>query len=132
VPACIVAGTFTVSTIVFLSYKRVNMKAVEIIVIPVADQQKAKEFYLKLGFEVMAEAPADHGHTWLQMGLPGQPTSIALMHFHGIIIETADMEGEIEQLKGKGIEVGKIDKQPWGRFAWLKDLDGNGLCLHTK
>jgi predicted enzyme related to lactoylglutathione lyase len=108
------------------------MKAVEIIMLPVADQQAAKTFYLKLGFQVIVEAPADHGETWIQMGLPGQPTSIALMKFHGIIIETADIEQEIAVLAAKGIEVGKVDVQPWGKFAWLKDVDGNRLCLHQK
>jgi len=108
------------------------MKATEIIMVPVKDRQKAKEFYLQLGFEVLVEAPAPHGETWIQMGLPGDTTSISLSNFQGIIYETADIEKEIAQLKKKGIEVGKIDDLPWGRFAWLKDLDGNGLCLHQK
>lgn len=108
------------------------MKSIEIIILPVKDQQKAKAFYLKLGFQVVIEAPADHGQTWIQLALPNQPTSIAIMAFHGIILETDDIEKEIQVLKEKGIEVGKIDNQPWGRFAWLKDVDGNGLCLHQK
>jgi catechol 2,3-dioxygenase-like lactoylglutathione lyase family enzyme len=108
------------------------MKAIEIITIPVADQQAAKAFYMKLGFQVIAEAPMEHGQTWVQLGLPGQPTSIALLKFHGIICETSDIEKEIGELKTKGIDVGKIDNTPWGRFAWLKDTDGNGLCLHEK
>jgi len=108
------------------------MKAIEIIIIPVSDQQKAKAFYLKLGFQVIVEAPADHGQTWIQMGLPNQPGSIALMTFHGIILETDDIEQEIKALEAKGIEVGKVDVQPWGKFAWFKDPAGNGLCLHEK
>jgi predicted lactoylglutathione lyase len=43
------------------------MKAIEIIMIPVTDQQKSKDFYLKLGFEVIIEAPAAqdrHGFKW--------------------------------------------------------------------
>ena len=108
------------------------MTNIEIIILPVADQQKAKEFYLSIGFQVIVEAPADQGQTWVQMGLPGQPTSIALMKFHGIIMETKDIEKEIKELNAKGIEVGKVDQQPWGKFAWFKDLDGHGLCLHEK
>lgn len=109
------------------------MKAIEIIMLPVKDQQAARAFYAKLGFVVVAEAPADHGQTWLQMALPGDPaTSIALMGFHGIIVTTDDIEKELAELKAKGIEAGKIDQTPWGRFAWLKDLDGNQLCLHQK
>ncbi|HWB27001.1 MAG TPA: VOC family protein [Chitinophagaceae bacterium] len=108
------------------------MKAIEIIMLPVADQQKAKEYYLKLGFEVIAEAPMGEDKMWLQLGLPGQSTSIALMNFHGVILEVGDVEQEINELKEKGIETGKIDDTPWGRFVWLKDVDGNGICLHQK
>jgi predicted lactoylglutathione lyase len=31
------------------------MKAMEIIMLPVKDRQKAKEFYLKLGFQIVIE-----------------------------------------------------------------------------
>lgn len=108
------------------------MKSVEIIMLPVKDRQTAKEFYLKLGFKVIIEAPAAHGETWIQMGLPDGSATISLSGFNGIICETDDIEKEIKMLNAKGIEVGKIDNTPWGRFAWLKDLDGNSLCLHEK
>ncbi|MBL7763951.1 MAG: VOC family protein [Chitinophagaceae bacterium] len=108
------------------------MKTIEIVTLPVADQQKAKEFYIQLGFQVIVESPMGNGETWLQMGLPNQTTSIALMKFHGIICETSDIAKETQDLKSKGIEVGKIDDTPWGKFAWLKDPDGNGICLHQR
>jgi len=37
------------------------MKSISIISIPVTDQQAAKEFYLKLGFKLLVEAPFDKG-----------------------------------------------------------------------
>ena len=108
------------------------MKSVEIIMLPVKDRQKAKEFYVKLGFKAVVEAPAAHGETWIQMGLPGGNTTISLANFQGVICETENMEKEIEILNAKGIEVGKIDNTPWGKFAWLKDQDGNSFGLHQK
>ena len=108
------------------------MKAIEIIMLPVKDRQQAKEFYLKLGFEVRIEAPDPHGETWIQLGLPGSETTISLAGFAGIICETDDIAAEIAALNEKGIEVGNIDSTPWGKFAWLKDPDGNSLCLHQK
>ncbi len=108
------------------------MKAVEILMIPVQDRQKAKEFYMKLGFNVLVEATDPHGDAWIQLGLPGGGTTISLASFQGIICETEDIEKEIAALKAQHIEVGKIDATPWGKFAWLKDLDGNSLCLHEK
>lgn len=108
------------------------MNTVEIIMTPVTDRQKAKAFYLKLGFQVIVEAPDPHGETWIQMGLPDGSASISLASFHAIICDTPDMEKDIRELKTKGIEVGKIDSTPWGKFAWMKDPDGNSLCLHQK
>jgi catechol 2,3-dioxygenase-like lactoylglutathione lyase family enzyme len=108
------------------------MKSVEIIMIPVKDRQQAKAFYLKLGFEVIVEATDPHGDAWIQMGLPNSNTTISLASFQGIICETDDIETEMKTLQTNGIEVGKIDETPWGKFAWLKDLDGNSLCLHQK
>ena len=108
------------------------MRALEIIMVPVKDQQKAKAFYLKLGLRVLVEAPAAHGETWIQMGLADGNISISLANFQGIIFETNDIEQEIRELRQKGLETGKIDDTPWGRFAWLKDPDGNSLCLHQK
>lgn len=108
------------------------MKAIDIIMLPVKDRQKAKAFYLKLGFEIVFEATDPHGEDWIQMGFPGSDTTVSLAGFQGLICLTDDIEKEIEQLKREGIEVGKIDDTPWGRFAWLKDLDGNSLCLRQK
>lgn len=108
------------------------MKSIEIIMMPVKDRQKAKQFYLKLGFQVLVEAPDPHGETWIQMGLPNASTGISLAGFQGFILETDNIEKEIEELTGKGIEVGKIDDTPWGKFAWFKDIDGNSLCLRQK
>lgn len=131
------------------------MKTLEVISIPVSDQEQSKEFYLKLGFQVLVEAPMGNGQTWVQLGLPNQATSISLVSWwpykevemsvgslQGIILETDDIEKEVQELKTKGIEVvkigpkglelGKIDNTPWGKFAHLIDPDGNGLSIHQK
>jgi predicted enzyme related to lactoylglutathione lyase len=108
------------------------MRSVEVIMLPIKDRQKAKEFYLKLGFQIVIEAIDPHGEPWIQMGLPDGNTTISLAGFHALICETDDIEQEIKELKEKGIDVGNIDDTPFGKFAWLKDLDGNGVCLHQK
>ncbi|HWB94468.1 MAG TPA: VOC family protein [Puia sp.] len=108
------------------------MKSVEIIMVPVADQQKAKAFYLNLGFHIVAEAPMGNGETWLQLGLPNGDTTISLAKFQGIILETDDIAKETARLAAGGVKVGNIDDTPWGKFMWLKDDDGNSICLHQK
>ena len=117
------------------------MKAIQIVSVPVTDQQKSKEFYSKLGFELIVESPMGNGQTWLQMGIPNQTTSITLVNWfaemqagsmQGLVCGTDDIEKEVEELKGKGIEIAKIDPTPWGRFANIKDPDGNLLILHQE
>ena len=100
--------------------------------VPVADQQKAKAFYVNLGFKVIVEAPMGNGETWLQLGLPNGETTISLAKYSGVILETDNIVKETERLAASGVAVGKIDDTPWGKFMWLKDEDGNGLCLHQK
>jgi catechol 2,3-dioxygenase-like lactoylglutathione lyase family enzyme len=125
-------ATRFVKSLEIININKTSMKAVDIIMVPVKDRQAAKEFYVKLGFKVLVEAPDPHGEPWIQLGLPNSNTSISLASFQGIICETDNIESELKTLKAKGIEVGKIDDTPWGKFAWLKDLDGNSLCLHEK
>ena len=118
------------------------MKAITIISIPVTDQQAAKQFYLNLGFNLITEAPFAPGQNWVQLALPGQEaTSITLTTWfpelvpgsiRGFVIQVDNMADEIKDLNAKGIEVGKIDETPWGKFAPVKDPDGNTWSLHEE
>ena len=50
----------------------------------------------------------------------------------GLVIKTDNLDKDIADLKAKGLEVGDVDTTPWGRFATVKDPDGNALSLHAK
>lgn len=118
------------------------MKAITIISIPVTDQQAAKRFYLDLGFNLLVEGPFGPGQNWIQLALPGQEAlSITLVTWfaeltpgsiRGFVIKVDKMADEIKALHAKGIEVGKIDETPWGKFAPVKDPDGNTWSLHEE
>jgi catechol 2,3-dioxygenase-like lactoylglutathione lyase family enzyme len=105
------------------------MKQIEIVMLPVKDRNESKKFYEKLGFTTLVQSQDAHGDPWIQVGFPDQPTTISLAGFHAIICRTDNIEKEIEAIKAKGIDVGKIDITPHGKFAWVKDPDGNGICL---
>lgn len=116
------------------------MKAIEIISIPVTDQLKARDFYLQLGFEVLVEAPFGPGESqWIQMAYPGSAVSITLVNWfpemkagstRGLVIKTDNLNADIADLTAKGIELGKVDETPWGKFLAIKDPDGNVVSLH--
>lgn len=117
------------------------MKAISIISIPVTDQQAAKQFYLNLGFNVLVEAPFETSN-WIQLALPGQEAvSITLVTWfpelkpgciRGYVIQVESIDQEIKGLNAKGIETGKIDQTPWGKFVSVKDPDGNTWSLHEE
>jgi predicted enzyme related to lactoylglutathione lyase len=115
------------------------MQTFEIISIPVTDQQASKEFYQKMGFEVLVEAPYTGDQKWIQMGIPGSSVSITLVTWfenmkpgciNGLVIKTDALTQDIESMRANGIEVGEPQKTPWGLFAEVKDPDGNRLSLH--
>ena len=117
------------------------MEVIEVISIPVSDQQAAKEFYLKIGFNLITEADMGNGATWVQLGLPGKATTITLVNWfpqmppgsmQGLVIKSIDIEKEVEELKAKGVDVKPIDNTPWGRFASFSDPDGNGITLRQE
>lgn len=116
------------------------MKAIEIISIPVTDQTLAKEFYQKLGFKVLVDAPFGPNQQWVQLAFPGSAVSITLVNWfpemtpgsmRGFVVKTDDLEADIKDLTAKGIEVGNIDTTPWGKFLAVKDPDGNTVSLHA-
>src|SRR5215813_10528681 len=109
---------------------------IEVVAIPVTDVDRAKAFYEKVGFN------ADHDHTvnedlrFVQLTPPGSACSICIgkgltqmkagsVDMVQLVIDDADKARE--ELVAKGIDVGEVDEQPWGRFVYLVDPDGNKL-----
>lgn len=117
------------------------MEFLEVVSIPVSDQQKSKEFYQHIGFNLIIEADMGDGSKWVQLGFPGQTTSITLVNWfpnikpgssQGLVIRSNDIEKDVEELKAKGVTVDKIDPTPWGKFASFYDPDGNGMTLRQE
>jgi catechol 2,3-dioxygenase-like lactoylglutathione lyase family enzyme len=111
----------------------------ELIPIPVTDVDRAKDFYVeKVGFN------ADHDHEvsddlrFVQLTPPGSACSIVLgtgvtemepgaVNAYQMVVE--DAEAAREELSGRGVEVSDVDEQPWGRFVYFSDPDGNRWSL---
>lgn len=107
----------------------------ELVAIPVADVDRAKEFYVeKIGFN------ADHDHRvsdhirFVQLTPPGSACSIALGQgvsdappgsVQGMQMVVADIEAAHAELAGRGVEVSDVQEFPWGSFVFFADPDGN-------
>lgn len=111
----------------------------EILSVPVSDQQRAKTFYLDvLGFKLIREEPMGPGMNWIQLAPIGQTVTIALVTWfenmkpgglQGVMVNTEDIEAEHALLRNRGLQIGEIKQEPWGRYAMFSDPDGNGWIL---
>jgi catechol 2,3-dioxygenase-like lactoylglutathione lyase family enzyme len=110
----------------------------ELVAVPVTDVDRAKEFYVRAGFN------ADHDHTvsdtvrFVQLTPPGSACSIAIGQgltgmaagsLDNMQMVVADADAARADLLARGIEVSDVDDQPWGRFVYFSDPDGNGWAL---
>ncbi|MVN22459.1 VOC family protein [Mucilaginibacter arboris] len=117
------------------------MKKIEVVSVPVSNQEASKAFYQKLGFQLITETPMGNGQTWLQMGFEGGEASITLVNWfekmspgsmQGLVVKVDSIETEMQQLTDKGVTVGKLDDTPWGRFCTIIDPDGNTVTLRQE
>jgi catechol 2,3-dioxygenase-like lactoylglutathione lyase family enzyme len=117
---------------------------VGLVAIPVADQDKAIEFYVeKLGFEKRVDVPfGDNVYRWVEVGLAGESTTIALAppregtnvgnRETGISLQTDDIDGYHGRLKDAGVEVdAEVSRMggPVPPMFWLRDPEGNTLMV---
>jgi catechol 2,3-dioxygenase-like lactoylglutathione lyase family enzyme len=115
---------------------------VQIVSVPVTDQDAAHEFYVdRLGLTVVADLEGGPHDRWLQVapgsGGPGT-TTLALMpavdgaRLTGLVFETDDIEAEVARLVDRGVAVPDgVEDMPWARAARFEDPDGNQLVLQT-
>ena len=111
---------------------------IELVTLPVTDVDRAKDFYVRAGFN------ADHDHRvspelrFVQLTPPGSACSICIGEglteadpgsVRGMQAVVADAEAAHATLTERGIEVSPVDDQPWGRFVYFADPDGNQWAL---
>jgi catechol 2,3-dioxygenase-like lactoylglutathione lyase family enzyme len=113
------------------------------VIVPVADQDRAVRFYVdKLGFEARVDIPFGNGLRWIEVGLAGESTTVALApppeggpvgdRATGISLQTDDIDGYHAQLKADGVDVDAAVGRMGGPVPpmfWLRDPEGNVLMV---
>jgi catechol 2,3-dioxygenase-like lactoylglutathione lyase family enzyme len=108
---------------------------IELVGMPVSDVDRALEFYgTTLGW------PVDHDNTvsdevrFIQVTPPGSACSIAFGNgvsdmpagsMRALQVVVASADEALADLRGRGVEASDVDDQPWGRFVYFADPDGN-------
>ena len=112
---------------------------IELVALPVTDVDRAKRFYVdQVGFH------ADHDHVispelrFVQLTPPGSACSVALGvgitemapgSQKGLQVVIDDADAARTELMARGVECSEVDEQPWGRFVYFADPDGNTWSL---
>src|SRR5580765_4239201 len=98
---------------------------VQIVSVPVSDQDRAKAFYTDvLGFEVRDDSPMGPDQRWVELIPAGSDTAITLVTWFetmppgslkGIVLATDDIRATYNELAGRGLKWnGPIEDQFWG------------------
>jgi catechol 2,3-dioxygenase-like lactoylglutathione lyase family enzyme len=123
----------------------------ELIVVPVADVDRAKSFYLdNLGFNLDVDHRAGEDFRVVQMTPPGSACSIALMRntaapgsLQGLHLIVEDIDAARAELVQRGVTVSEPfhfteggqqpgadpQRQSYNSFCSLSDPDGNGWLV---
>ena len=110
----------------------------ELVMVPVTDVDRAKEFYEKVGFVVDHDHAVSDDVRFVQLTPPGSACSIAIGKgltqlepgsLDNLQMVVDDIEAARAELTGRGVEVGDVQDFPWGRFLFFTDPDGNGWAL---
>jgi catechol 2,3-dioxygenase-like lactoylglutathione lyase family enzyme len=115
-----------------------NITHVQVLSVPVADQDRAKDFYVDtLGLTLLADQSMG-GQRWVQVAPAGATTSLTLVTWFpsmpagslkGLVLQTGDVDGDTDRLRSAGVAVADPEDAPWGRYVTFDDPDGNGIIL---
>ena len=121
-----------------VSYAEVMDMKLELVMVPVTDIDRAKEFYVKAGFVADHDATVSEEIRFVQLTPPGSACSIAIgrgltdmtpgcLDNLQMVIEDAD--ATLADLRSRGVEAEGVGEQVWGRFVSFVDPDGNRWAL---
>jgi catechol 2,3-dioxygenase-like lactoylglutathione lyase family enzyme len=97
----------------------------EVVVLPVADVDRAKAFYESLGFRLDADVPGDDGFRVVQLTPPGSPASIIFGSgvtaatpgsTQGLYLIVSDIQAVRDDLVARGVEVSEVYHDAGGVF----------------
>jgi len=115
--------------------------SVDIVSVPVRDQDRARDFYENiLGFSVREDSDLGEGRRWIELVPPAGGASISLVTWfeqmppgslRGIVLGADDCHEAFAELTRRGVEFveNQVQDAPWGQFATFADPDGNGWVL---
>jgi catechol 2,3-dioxygenase-like lactoylglutathione lyase family enzyme len=117
-----------------------NAEFIDVICLPVHDQERAKSFYTEaLGFVVVRDTRGGPSHSrWIELGPEGAKTTVALVDAHtrksrgpveGLVLKVSNLAEFRARLGKHGLRPREIVEETWGAHLTLADPDGNEWIL---
>ena len=107
----------------------------ELVAVPVADMDRAKAFYVdQVGFNADHDYRISDELRFVQLTPPGSACSVVLGtgitemapgSQKGLQVVVQDAAAVRDDLRSRGVDASDVDDQPWGRFVYFSDPDGN-------
>ena len=111
----------------------------ELVNVPVSDVDRARDFYVGIGFHLDHDQTPFEGLRFVQLTPPGSACSIAFGTGLGgtlqpgqqdtIQVVVPDADEALAHLRERGVDAQGVDEQAWGRFVTFADPDGNAWTL---
>lgn len=108
------------------------------VTVEVSDIARSRAFYERLGLTLIVLS--DHYARFVCPAGPGETAATLSIHLSpvvtaggtGLYFECDDLDARVEALRADGVEFerGPVDQRWLWREAWLRDPDGNRLCLY--
>jgi predicted enzyme related to lactoylglutathione lyase len=107
---------------------------IELVSVPVTDIDRAIAFYTEqVGFNLDHDHRVSEEVRFVQLTPPGSACSILVGHLsemqpgtqRGLQCVVPDADAALAQLRERGVDATGVDDQPWGRFVYFSDPDGN-------
>jgi catechol 2,3-dioxygenase-like lactoylglutathione lyase family enzyme len=128
-----------------VSITKTRIKQISTVCVPIADQDRALEFYCgTLGFEKRADEPFGGEYRWIEVAPAGGITTIALAPpppdgsvkvggmQTGIALQTSDADALRDELAAEGVDVdAEVSRMgdPVPPLFWLRDPEANVLMV---
>lgn len=111
---------------------------IELVPLAVTDVDRTKAFYEQVGWPADIDNTVHEGLRFVQVTPPGSACSFCFGTGLGMLpdgqrqlvqVVVEDADAALAHLRERGIDCDGVDEQPWGRFVYFADPDGNRWSL---
>jgi predicted enzyme related to lactoylglutathione lyase len=111
---------------------------IELVPLAVTDVDRTKAFYEQVGWPADIDNTVHEGLRFVQVTPPGSACSFCFGVGLGMMpqgstqliqVVVEDADATLEHLRSRDVECQGVDEQPWGRFVYFADPDGNRWSL---